>query len=183
MKGPCHTTHRTEKGSSRGAIMPALKDAKPPPGSVPTVDLGIGGLQVPLHSHLACLCEGTENLDEVLGFLTAGLCGSDHCVVAGDAVDNRRILDTLERQGVDVASLQADGRLRLVGRGLSSRAMLDEVTAGFAAALAAGAGVVRLAGIVGWDRERQAPDAELFAYEALLTELAASWPCVILDRK
>jgi len=40
--------------------------------------------------------------------------------------------------------------------------------------------VVRLAGIVGWDRERQAPDAELFAYEALLTELAKSWPCVIL---
>ncbi len=101
-------------------------------------------------------------------------------MVAGDAADNQRILAILERQGVDVASCQASGRLRLVGRGSSAQAMLDEVEAGFAAALAAGARVLRLAGIVGWDRERQAPDAELFVFEALLSELAESWPCVIL---
>jgi PAS domain S-box-containing protein len=146
----------------------------------PTVDLGIGGWQVPLHSHIACLCENAENMEEALGFLTAGLRGSDACVVAGDAADNQRILGILERQGVDVASCRASGRLRLVGRGLSARAMLDEVTAGIRAALAAGARVVRLAGIVGWDSERQAPDAELFVFEALLAELAESWPCVIL---
>jgi PAS domain S-box-containing protein len=159
--------------------MPAEKHAKPLE-SPPTVDLGIGGWHVPLHSHLACLCENAEHLEEALGFLTTGLRGSDHCVVAGDAADNQRILRILERQGVDVASCLASGRLRLVGRGPSARAMLEEVKAGLAAALAAGARVLRLAGIVGWDRERQAPDAELFVYEALLSELADSWPCVIL---
>jgi PAS domain S-box-containing protein len=159
--------------------MPAEKQAKPLE-SPPTVDLGIGGWHVPLHSHLACLCETAEHLEQALGFLTAGLRGFDHCVVAGDAADNQRILGILERQGVDVASCQASGRLRLVGRGPTARAMLDEVTAGFAAALAAGARVLRLAGIVGWDRERQAPDAELFVFEAMLSELADSWPCVVL---
>jgi PAS domain S-box-containing protein len=144
------------------------------------VDLGIGGWHVPLHSHLACLCETTEHLEQALGFLTAGLRGSDHCVVAGDAADNQRILGILERQGVEVASCQVSGRLGLVGRGPSALAMLDGVKAGLAAATAAGARIVRLAGIVGWDRERQAPDAELFVFESLLSELADSWPCVIL---
>jgi PAS domain S-box-containing protein len=159
--------------------MPAEKHAKPLE-SPPTVDLGIGGWNVPLHSHLACLCENAEHLEQALGFLTAGLRGSDHCVVAGDAADNLRILGILERQGVDVASCRASGRLRVVGRGPSAQAMLEEVRAGLAAAPAAGARVVRLAGIVGWDRERQAPDVELFVFEALLSEFADSCPCVVL---
>ena len=159
--------------------MPAEKHAKAL-GSPPAVDLGLGGWHVPLHSHLACLCENAEHLERALGFLTTGLRGSDHCVVAGEAADNQRILGILERQGADVAGCLASGRLRLVGRSPSAQAMLEEVKAGLAAALAAGARVVRLAGIVGWDRERQAPDAELFVFEAMLAELADSWPCVIL---
>jgi PAS domain S-box-containing protein len=159
--------------------VPAEKHAKPLE-SPPTVDLGIGGWRVPLHSHLACLCDNAEDLEQALCFLTAGLRGSDHCVVAGEDADNQRILGSLARQGVDVAGCQASGRLRLVGRGLSAQSMLEQAKAGLAAALAAGARVLRLAGIVGWDRERQAPDAELFVFEAMLSELADSWPCVIL---
>jgi PAS domain S-box-containing protein len=148
--------------------------------SPPTVDLGIAGWHVPLHSHIACLCETEEHLDEALGFVIAGLRGSDHCVIIGDAADLRRILGSLERQGVDVAAYQASGRLRRVVRGSSARATLEEVTAAFAAGLAAGADVLRLSGIVGWDREHQAPDGELFATEALLADLAEKWPLVIL---
>jgi len=159
--------------------MPTQKRIEPREAPEP-VDLGVAGWRVPLHSHIACLCENEEQLAEALGFLTAGLRGSDHCVVAGDAADNERILGLLERQGVEVASCQASGHLRLAGRGPSAQAMLDEVTAAFGAALAAGARVLRLAGIVGWDQERKAPDGELFTFETRLTELAESWPCVIL---
>jgi len=148
--------------------------------SSPAVDLGIAGWRVPLHSHIACFCATETQLDQALGFVAAGLRGTDHCVIAGDATDNQRLLHSLERQGIDLAACQAAGRLRLVGRPSTSRAMLDEATAAFEAAIAAGARVLRLAGIVGWDRENQAPDAELFAYEAMLTDLAARWPCVIL---
>jgi PAS domain S-box-containing protein len=145
-----------------------------------TVELGIAGWRVPLHSHIACLCETDQHLDEVLGFLGVGLRGSDHCVIAGEAADNQRMIEVLERQGLNVECFQASGRLRLVARGPSARAMLDEVTVGVEAALAAGARIIRIAGIVGWGRERQAPDEELLTFEALLTERAESWPCVIL---
>jgi PAS domain S-box-containing protein len=145
-----------------------------------TVVLGIADWRVPLHSHIACLCETEEQAAEALGFVTAGLRGSDHCVLLGAAADHQLMLGILERQGVDVAGFQASGRLRVVGRGSSAQAMLDEVTAVFAAAFEAGARVVRLSGIVGWDRDVQAPDAELFAFEAVLTEFAKRWPCVIL---
>jgi PAS domain S-box-containing protein len=158
--------------------MPAEKRAEPWK-SPPAVDLGVAGWRVPLHSHIACLFEAQETLAEALGFLTAGLRDSDHCVIVGDDADNQRILGILERQGLGVASFQAGGRLRIVGRG-PSRAMLDEVTAAFAAALVAGPRILRLIGIVGWDRERQAPDAELFAFEVMLTGVAERWPCVIL---
>jgi PAS domain S-box-containing protein len=158
--------------------VPAEKHAKPE--APPTVDLGIGGWHVPLHSHLACLCDNAEHLERALGFLTTGLRGTDHCLVAGAATDSQRILGILERQGADVAGCQASGRLRVVGRGPSAQAMLEEVKAGVAAVLAAGARVLRVAGIVGWDRERQAPDAELVVLEAMLSDLADSWPCVIV---
>jgi PAS domain S-box-containing protein len=159
--------------------MPTDKSTEPRE-STPTVELGVAGWRVPLHSHIACLCETEESLAEALGFLTAGLRGSDHCFLVGDAADVQRMLGILERQGVDAASFQARGRLRILVRRSSARAMLDEVTAAFAAALAAGARVLRLAGIVGWDRERQAPDAELFATETMLTDVGKKWPCVIL---
>ena len=108
--------------------MPAEQYAKPLESS-PTVDLGIGGWHVPLHSHLACLCDNAEHLEQALGFLTAGLGGSDHCVVAGEAADNQRILGILEGQGVDVARCRASGRLGVVGRGPSAQAMLEEAKA------------------------------------------------------
>ena len=45
--------------------MPAEKRAKLVEAT-PTVDLGIGGWHIPLHSHIACLCENTENMEEAL---------------------------------------------------------------------------------------------------------------------
>ena len=45
--------------------MPAEKRVKPLE-SPPTVDLGIGGWDVPVHSHLACLCENAEQLEQAL---------------------------------------------------------------------------------------------------------------------
>jgi PAS domain S-box-containing protein len=159
--------------------MPPEQRAKPqePP---PTVDLGVAGWRVPLHSHIACIWESEADLAEALGFVTAGLRGDDHCVIAGDAQDNQRILAVLDRLGVDVAAFMAGGRLRVVGRGPSVQTMLGEVTSALDAALAAGARVIRLAGTAAWDRQQEAPDAELFAFEAGLTEVAARWPCVIL---
>jgi PAS domain S-box-containing protein len=150
-----------------------------PQEPLPTIDLGVAGWRVPLHSHLACIWESEADLAEALGFVTAGLRGADHCIIAGEAQDNQRMLAVLERLGVDVAAFTAGGRLQLVGRGSSVQAMLAELTSAFDAAMAADARVIRLTGTVAWD-QREAPDAELFGLEAALTELAERWPCVIL---
>ncbi|MBV8199080.1 MAG: MEDS domain-containing protein [Acidobacteria bacterium] len=144
------------------------------------MELGIADWRVPLHSHIACLCETGEQLAEALGFVTVGLRGSDGCVLLGAAADLRLMLGVLERQGIDLAGLQGAGRLQLLKRRASAQAMLDDAAAAMAAALQAGASVVRCSGIVGWERHLEAPDAELFTFEAALTEFAQRWPCVIL---
>jgi PAS domain S-box-containing protein len=151
-----------------------------PPATLLTVDLGIGGWRVPVHSHIACLVETEEHLAEALGFLAAGLRGSDRCIVIGEPEDNERLLRILASHGLDLASFELGGRLRVLARNLSAAAMLQDLTAAVGGAQAAGARVIRVAGILGWDREGRAPDAELFTYEAGLTDVAERWPCVIL---
>ncbi len=146
----------------------------------PKIDLGIAGLRVPLHSHIAGLLEMENDLDEALGFVETGLRGSDHCVVIGDAEDLERITGGLRNHGFDIDGLQARKRLTVLQRTPSGQEMADGLSRALEAALAAGASLVRLFGIAGWDRETGPSDAELFSYEARLTEMAERLPCVIL---
>lgn len=148
--------------------------------TTPTIDLGIAGLQVPVHSHIAYFWETEEDLAEALGFLEVGLRGSDHGVVTGSRQDIERILDALDRRGLDVAGLQARRRLTVLERAPTAQKMLDEISTILETALASGASLVRLSGIVGWRRQAGPADAELFSYEARLTEIAEKLSCVVL---
>jgi PAS domain S-box-containing protein len=112
--------------------------------------------------------------------VAAGLTGSDPCIVVGDRGDAERVLDILERRGLDVASLQTGGRLAVLERSPSAEEMLGKIEGLVERMIAAGSSVVRLFGNVGWDRKARAPDAELFSYEARLTQFARRSPCVIL---
>jgi hypothetical protein len=47
----------------------------------PTVDLGIAGWRVPIRSHLAYPWQTEDDFARAVGFLEAGLRGSDHCMV------------------------------------------------------------------------------------------------------
>lgn len=119
-------------------------------GETPTVDLGIGGQRVPVHSHLASIWETDEDFGELVGFVTAGLRGEDHCVLIGDRGDHERTLPILKQQGVDIERLVAEKRLVVITREASAQAMLSSVTSAFEAALSAGAPRIRLFGNVGW---------------------------------
>ncbi len=157
----------------------ARKTHVQPQHKAPTVDLGIGGVRVPVHSHIAHLWETERDFAAAVGFLEAGLRGSDACVVIGSRADNERIRSLLGERGIDVAGFKAHKRLRFLERSPSARGMLKRISAACEAALAAGAPVVRLFGAVGWGREETA-DAELLLYEAQLAEIAQRFPCVIL---
>ena len=158
----------------------ATRKRGPPRPRSPLVDLGIAGLRVPLHSHIACLWETEQDFAGAVGFVETGLKGSDHCVVIGNRADNDRILAILESRGLDVGAFQARGRLTVLERAPTAQAMLDDIAATLDRVLAAGATLVRLSGNVGWDRKAGPADAELLTYEARLTEMAQKFPCVVL---
>jgi PAS domain S-box-containing protein len=141
------------------------------------VDLGIAGWRAPVHSHIAYLWETEQDFAEAVGFLAAGLGGSDHCLIVGDRADNDRTLAILKRRGIDNGIRK---RLTVLERTKSAEQMLSRVTEVFEAALATGARLVRLFGTTRWDRPDGAPDSELFSFEARLNDLAGRFPCVIL---
>jgi signal transduction histidine kinase len=145
-----------------------------------TVDLGIAGWKVPVHSHIACLWESDQDFGEAVGFVEAGLRGSDHCVVVGDRADLERILPILESHGIAVGEFRLRKRLTILERAASADAMLQSIRSVFLAGLEAGAPLLRLFGNVGWDRSAGPSDSELLSYEARLTNLAEEFHCVIL---
>jgi PAS domain S-box-containing protein len=145
-----------------------------------TVDLGIEGLRVPIHSHIAYLWESEQDFAAAVGFVEAGLRGSDYCVVIPDQLDVADILANLENRGIDVEDFKVRKRLSFIERSPWAEVMLKKISATFEAALAAGAPVVRLIGNVGWGREGEATDSELLVYEARLTEIAERFPAVIV---
>jgi signal transduction histidine kinase len=149
------------------------------PRKTPTVELGIRGVRVPIHSHIAYLWETEQDFVEALGFLEIGLLGADFCVVIGDRREHERILGLLQERGVDIAGFKVRKRLSFLKRRPTARKMLQQVAATFEAALAAGAPVVRLLGTVGWG-ESVTSDGELLSYEVHLTEIAERFPSVIL---
>ncbi|HEY3122623.1 MAG TPA: hypothetical protein VGK70_01000 [Thermoanaerobaculia bacterium] len=83
-KGCLDEESATEKASAREGK--ARRRARP---KTPTVDLGIAGWRVPIHSHIAYLWETKRDFEEAVGFLAAGLEGSDHCIVVGDEGETR----------------------------------------------------------------------------------------------
>jgi PAS domain S-box-containing protein len=160
--------------------MPTPTIAEPQQPPLATIDLGIAGWRIPLHSHVACLWESEAHLATAVSFVEAGLRGSDHCLVVGSAADNRRVTGILAQRGLDIAAGERCGRLVVIERAFSAAAMDRDITSALASAVAAGAGIIRLFSIIGWDRPGEAPDAELFAWESRHAPVAGAWPCVIL---
>jgi PAS domain S-box-containing protein len=146
----------------------------------PTIDLGIAGRTVAVHSHLAYLWKTRRDFEQAVGFVEAGLRGADHCIVVGDEKEIALVLAVLQESGFDVEGLVAERRLVLARPFSSGREMLERISAAFEEAVSAGAHLVRLFGNVGWGRETWPTDAELLAYESHLTEIAQRFPSVLL---
>ncbi len=57
----------------------AMKTRAQPQRKRPTVDLGIGGLRVLVHSHISSLWESERDFAAAVGLVEAGLQGSQYC--------------------------------------------------------------------------------------------------------
>jgi PAS domain S-box-containing protein len=169
------------KTSPRKSRPPASKKRRHKPRPKKRgVDLGIEGWRAPLHSHIASLWETKRDFENAVGFLAAGLEGSDHCVVVGDQRETKQVLSVLEKRGIPVKSRQDAGQLIVLRPEPLAEVLLEKISLAFERALAAGAPGIRLLGNVGWGRKTWPTDAQLFFHEARLNDIARRVPCVLL---
>ncbi|HEX8986089.1 MAG TPA: PAS domain S-box protein [Bryobacteraceae bacterium] len=149
------------------------------PGEARMIELGIRGVRVPLHAHIACLFENESEIAEAVGFLEVGLRGQDHCVFLGSADETRTVCALLEQHGFDVQALNSGGRLELLPAATGDL-RLGAIVAAWERAMARGASLIRFMGFIGWQRRDWPDDYELLKVEASTAAAAERFPCIVL---
>src|SRR5262245_10775258 len=128
-----------------------------PGGINPTIDLGIRGARVGLHSHICYPFATEQEFADTVGFLEAGLRTTDHCVIFGDEKYNQAVCQALEERGLDVADLKAQGRLMWLAGDSSFEAISKKLITAYRRAVDEGATVIRSLGVEGW-RQKDWPE-------------------------
>ncbi len=145
-----------------------------------SVKLGIKGEHVPLHAHVAYFWETDKEFADAVGFLEAGLRGTDHCVIFGHDEANQSVFKILRKRGFDVEALQAGRRLTVLGGNSSGDAILQRIAATFEQAIAGGTPLIRLLGNIGWFKHNWPDQEDLLAFEAKVTDAIKHFPCVVV---
>ncbi|HWP90604.1 MAG TPA: sigma 54-interacting transcriptional regulator [Thermodesulfobacteriota bacterium] len=159
-----------------------MKNRKPHPtlSEPPSVKLGIKDEHVPLHAHVAYFWETDKEFADAVGFLEAGLLGTDHCVIFGHDEANQAVFKILRKRGFDVEALQAKRRLTVLRGNSSGDAILQTIAATFEQAIAGGTPLVRLLGNIGWFKHNWPDQEDLLAFEAKVTDATKQFPCVVV---
>jgi len=145
-----------------------------------TIDLGIRGARVPLHSHICYPFATEQEFAEAVGFLEAGLRAGDYCVVFGDDQYNQAVFSVLLEYGFDPDTLKAQGRLTWLSGDSCFDAISKKLTATYRRAVAGGASVIRCLGVEGWRQKDWPQDHELLAVEAESNNVVQEFPCVVM---
>jgi hypothetical protein len=156
-------------------------DARPALTAPSTVN--VGGIPVPLRSHLAPI-SGTDagGLRLSVPFLADGIRAGQHCFLAATGVVLERYAKALaEDQAVDFAAARDSGRLTVVGwPGATIAEAIANWERLFGKALAGGPTVLRVVGEMACERVMFASDAETMAYEEAYELMARRFPLVTL---
>jgi len=143
-----------------------------------TVPLGIRNQMVKLCDHIAYFWESEEEFAEGVGFLEAGLRGTDYCVVFGHPEANQKVLAILAEHGFPKESLV--GRVAVLGGKRLPDEMLAEIGATFQSAVNGGAKLLRLLGNIGWGHPDWPLENDILQFEAQVTEACRTFPCVVV---
>jgi formate hydrogenlyase transcriptional activator len=149
-------------------------------GGSSVVDFGIRGERIRNSAHVGYFWETQQEFAEAVRFLETGLRGSDYCLVFGHDDANKAVCQLLEARGFNVRSLQAEGRIGVVGGNLSAEKILQTIGSAFSEALSRGAPLIRLLGNIGWGKNNWPQDDDLLAFEAKVTDAAKQFPCVVV---
>lgn len=143
-----------------------------------TIDLGIHDLRGAPGDHIAYFWETDREFEAATGFLEKGILNGEHVVVFGFEDANDRVLEVLERKGVDWRALQKEERISVLGPESTGDLMLSRIGATFQKALDAGAPMIRLLGNIGWGRGGWPDEVDILRFEAKVTGAAKSFPCI-----
>ena len=149
-------------------------------GSPATIDLGIRGARVSLHSHICYSFATEQEFADAIGFLEAGLRAADHCVIFGDEKYHQAACHILQDRGLDPDDLKAQGRLKWLAGDSSFEAMSRRLITTYRQSVAEGASVIRCLGVEGWRQKNWPEDHELLALEAESNTVVQDFPCVVL---
>jgi excisionase family DNA binding protein len=145
--------------------------------------VNVGGLAVPLRSHLAPIY-GTDlsGLRLSVPFLADGLKTGQPCfLVATGTVRERYAKSLAEDHGLDLAEAADAGRVVLLdGPGSTAAEAIGNWERRFAKALSSGPTVLRVVGEMACARSMFASDAEMLAYEQPYELMARRYPLVTL---
>jgi len=146
-----------------------------------TIPLGIVSDEIPLGSHAVYYWETAEEFERGVRFLQIGLTGTDFCVLFGHEAANVRVLQSLQRNGIDVQALLAAGRLTILLRELPAVETLAAIERSFKAAQQRAATVIRYLGNLGGaPNDLPGGEDEVLQLEARVTNFARRFPCVML---
>ncbi len=146
------------------------------------VDVDVGGVQLPLHSHLATFYNtDAGRMRLTVPFLADGIRAGQPCFLAaaGDVLD--AYLEAVRAEGIDIDSALRNAQLVTVdGPGTTVRGALDFWEERFWPALAGGRTLIRAVGEMSSERKVFSSDAEMIDYEVAFNMLARRFPTVSL---
>ncbi len=142
------------------------------------MNLGFGGIEVPLGAHICVFYQGRAGRDEVMiPYLAEGMRGGEKCIGVVES-SAEEVMDLLPPGQVEVMS-PAETYLR--GGCFNTEAMMSFLTEQVSHSLdVEGFARVRSAGEMGWALSGAPGVNELFSYERQLNKFAASFPQVML---
>jgi hypothetical protein len=145
-----------------------------------TVELGLRGEKVHLGDHIAFFWEKDSEFEEAVKFLLLGLRKREHAVVFGHDDANARVLEIMQKKGVDVGKAQSQRRLTVLAGNPDGEHMVADIAATFQRAIDAGSKCIRLLGNIGWSRSGWPSDIDILSFEAKVTDTAKKFPSVMV---
>jgi excisionase family DNA binding protein len=177
---------RRERRFREADLIAYLGAGQPGPARYPSaiqVEVNVGGVPLPLHSHLATFYNtDAGRLRLSVPFFVEGIRAGQPCFLAADGNVVDAYVDALRAAGTDVDSALKGGQFVAIagGPGRTVQEALDCWEHCFWPALAGGQTVIRVVGEMSSERKLFSSDAEMMAYESAYNMLANRFPVVTL---
>ncbi len=153
------------------------------------VPLGLGGIAVPLGSHIASFYRNLSELRRIaVPFIQKGLEQGDRCICVVHEETRDGLQGSLQDQGVDVEAALESGQLGILTAEetylspgyFNPEKMLEFYESALRTAIEEGYRVIRATGEMAWALEERPGVGQLVEYEAKLNRMLATYPQVTL---